>query len=288
MKRNCFLLLFIVVGGAAFSVVADEVRIEDLSATPPKFSSHEVEFYFSAYMRSILTDLRLEEVRRMRGPDLVILYTLEYTNHGVDAVIPEHFFQGDIVSQGVVISHRPSGFHFSVENFTSIAGGSFSDLGDRAVLSLGLRRGFGRFYGAVQHRWVHTNYRMREDFFYADWHRTSLQCGARFGPFSPYVFASSDIEAHMPADEMAIYGGVGSDVIFSISPLRTTINLGASVAGSLFWYNQSPRSLYRSLYRLYAGLTVSVGRMSLGSRVDWFKDVFNSDDLLMYSFRLVF
>ena len=225
-----------------------------------------------------------EESQRRERPGYVFSCALGYADHGVDEILPEHFFRGHVTSQGVSFSHRV-GFRVSLENFTSVDGGGFSDLVDRTVLDVKVWREFGSLYGAVQHRWVHTNYKMDEDFFFADRHRTAVRFGFLLGPLQPYAFISSDIPAYVPVNEMAVYGGGGVDLRCNIRQLNTELYLGASAAGSLFLHNQKDGA---ALYRVRTGFATSLGGLVINPEAAYLRGVFNSDNLLTTTFKIAF
>ena len=210
-------------------------------------------------------------------------YMLGYSNHGVDTVVLEQFFHGHIVSQEISISHS-AGFRFAITNLTSVAGGAFSDLGDRTNLSIGLQKGFGSFYSVLQHQWVHTNYRMNESFFYADRHRTSFQSGVSLGAIQPYAFILSDIPAYTPVDEMMVYGGGGILLTLPIDSLNTEITIGGSLTSSLFWYYRSPRRLCR----LRAGFVTRIGNISVNPEISYLTDIFTGNEIWVTSFKIAF
>ena len=210
-------------------------------------------------------------------------YELGYSNHGIDTMVLEQFFQGHIVSQGISISHS-SGFLFSLENLVSAEGGAFSDLGDRTNLSVGFRGGLGSFYGMLQHQWVHTNHLMEQNFFYADRHRTSLQIGFSLGPLEPYAFVLSDVPAYTPVDEMMVYGGGGLAMTLPIDPLNTEITVGASFTGSLFWYYRKRQALYR----VHAGFATQIGGISLRPEVTYLADTFTGKSVINHSVKIIF
>ena len=112
-----------------------------------------------------------------------------YHSQGVDAMLLEYFSPMHIAYQEVSISHS-SWFHLAVTNFTSIGddGSLDTDLGDRTNLTVRLRKKFGSLCWTLQHRWVHTNHKMDEFFYFADRHRTSIQSGFGLGPLHPYLF----------------------------------------------------------------------------------------------------
>ena len=254
----------------------EEIPLED---TPSGPTSECPESDLIRQIQDIAEDSRSREI----GSTFDASYSLGYSSHGFDTTLLEYFFQGSVYSQEVSVSHL-SGLSFSVTNLISAAGGVFSDFGDRTNLSIGLQRGFGSFYGALHHTWVHTNYRMDEWFFYADRHRTSIRSGTSLGLFHPYVFAVSDVPAYTPIDEMLIYGGVGAVLTVPIDPLRTEISVGASCAGSLFWYHHA--SLMR--YRIHAGFVTSIGGISVHPEIGYLADVFTGGTMITTSFKSTF
>lgn len=254
----------------------EEVLLGDTSDEDP--SSEEDAL--AEQIQDIAEDARKRE-SGSSGLDVSLM--LGYRDSGVDDLLLEYFFQGPITSQGISFSHPSSGIHFAVTNFTSVEGGIFSDVGDRTNFSIGLRRTFGSFYGIAHHQWVHTNYRMEENFYYGDRHRTSFQVGLS-GWFHPYVFISSDIPAYMPMDEMMVYGGGGVALTVPISFMNTEIEIGASCAGSLFWY-------YREqvlLYRLYAGFETAIGGLAVRPEISFLTDVLAGGEMLTTAVGITF
>ncbi len=260
--------------------LSDVEDTEELSADPlPEFSlSSEAEKRLSERIREIS-----EEAQRRERSSYALSYLAGYTDQGVDEVLPEHFFQGHIVSQGIAFSHR-AGFRLAIENLTSIAGGGFSDMGDRTLLSAEVWKKSGFLYGSVQHRWVHANYRVSEDFFFGDRHRTAVRVGLMIGPLQPHAFVASDLPAYMSVNEMAVYGGGGVDIRFDIDQLNTGFYFGASIAESLYLYNQDGKALYR----VRAGFATSIGGLVVNPEVLFLRGVYTSESLLTSSFRIAF
>ena len=238
-----------------------------------------VEDGLSERIEEIAQDAMSEEL----GYGFDVSYTFGYIGQGVDDVLPEHFFRGHIVSQEVSISHS-IGFRLAVKNLTSIDGGLFSDLGDRTVLGVDVRRHFGSLYGTIKHQWVHTNYQMDKFFFYADRHRTTLQAGGSFGGLHPFLFVTSDLPAYTPVHEAFVFGGMGVDLDIPIDRLNTKIDFGASVAGSLFWYYQKPRTLLRT----HIGFVTDFGSVSFGPRFNYIYDPFGHVSINWVNLDLIF
>ena len=211
--------------------------------------------------------------------------TLGYADHGVDAILPEHFFRGHIFSQKVSVSHA-NGFFYGVENFISPADGFLSDKGDRTTLFAGLRKSSESFHFLLQHRWVHNWERYLEDFYHADRHRTSVQLGYTVGPLHLYALASSDMAAYRPVNEFAVYGGVGGDLRFTAEQLNTTeMYVGASIIESLYLYNQPGRALYR----VRAGLSTSIDDLfTVNPEILFLRGVYTPDSLLTMNVRISF
>ncbi len=258
-------------------VASEEDPLEVIPEEVPLESVDESELV--QQIQEIAQDSRSREL----GLGFNASYMLGYSNHGVDTVVLEQFFHGHIVSQEISVSHS-TGFRFAITNLTSVAGGAFSDLGDRTNLSIGLQRGFGSFYGVIQHQWVHTNHRMDEFFFYADRHRTSLQSGVSLGLLQPYAFILSDVPAYTPVDEMMVYGGGGILLTLPIDSLNTEITIGGSLTSSLFWYYRSPRRLYR----LHAGFVTRIGNISVNPEISYLTDIFTGNNILVTSFEIAF
>ena len=230
-----------------------------------------------------------EESQRQEIFDDAFFVSLGYTNHGVDETIPEQFFRGHIVSLRATVFHR-TGFRFAVENFTSVAGGLFSDLGDRTVLKAQFLRRFGSLYGIVQHRWVHTNYEMDQDFFFADRHRTLVQFGYSHEPLyepriRPYVFISSDLPAYTTINEMAVYGGGGLVVKTPRNQQNTELYFGFSAVRSLYTRNQSERALLR--FRVGFVSPFGVDSLAINPEVFFLKG-FDLNHLWVASFKIIF
>lgn len=251
---------------------------EELSADPlPEFSlSLEAERRISAKIRNIS-----EEAQKRERPSYTFSCLFGYTDQGIDDVLPEHFFRGHIISEGVAFSHR-AGFRIAIENFTSLDGGKFVDLGDRTLLNVKVWKKSGPLYGAVQHRWVHTHHRATQDFFYADRHRTDVRVGLVIGPLQPYAFVASDLPAYTSIDDMAVYGGGGFDLRFDIDQLNTGLYFGASIAEALYLYNQDGRALYR----VRAGFATSLGGLVVNPEALFLRGVYSPDSLLTISFKI--
>ena len=226
-----------------------------------------------------------EEAQKRERPTYTFSCVLGYTNHGIDEILPEHFFRGRIISLGLSFSHR-SGFGLGVEQFAAPDGESwFGSLEDRMVLSAGLQKEFGSLYGSVRHRWVHIHHKARTDFFYGDRHRTSVQGGISLGPLKLYALASSDLPAYVSVDEMTVYGGAGADLRGRVAPLDAEFYLDASAVGSLFLYNRQDE---RALYRVRVGFTAGNHDVIFNPEMLFLKGVFNTDNLLVTSFRFIF
>ena len=226
-----------------------------------------------------------EESGKLERPDYIFSVFAGYTNHGIDEVLPEHFFRGSIISLGLSFSHR-SGFGFGVEQFAAPDGGGwFGSLEDRMVLNASLQKEFGSLYGSVRHRWVHIHHKARTDFFYGDRHRTSVRGGVSLGPLKLYALASSDLPAYVPVKELTVYGGGGVDLRGRVAPLDAEFYLDASAVGSLFLYNRQDG---RALYRVRAGFTAGNHNIIFNPEIRFLKGVFNTDNLLVTSFKVIF
>ncbi|MCY4577346.1 MAG: hypothetical protein OXB96_02915 [Candidatus Kaiserbacteria bacterium] len=257
----------------------EEESQEGTTSDPVDDDPSSAEQQLSERIQQIADEVRADEV----GSGLTFSSTIGYADQGVDAVLPEHFFRGHIVSQGISAFH-PAGFRLAVENLTSVSGGAFSDLGDRTILSVEVWRTFGSFYASLQHRWVHTNCGMESDFFYADRHRTKLQSGFSLGPLQLYAHVSSDVPAYTPVHEMVVYGGGGVDLNIPLSPLNTELCFGASIAGTAFWYHQSPRALCR----FRAGIITDFGGFSVNPEATLIVDPISEEHLPTFSFNIAF
>ena len=230
---------------------------------------------------------------RSDEPDLVdeidlesetLSLTLGYADQGVDDMLPEHFFRGNIFSQKVSVSHD-NGVFYGFENFISPADGFLSDTGDRTILFAGLRKSSESFHFLLQHRWVHSWERYLEDFYHADRHRTSVQLGYTVGPLHLYALASSDVAAYRPVNEFAVYGGGGVDLRFTANQLNTEMYVGASIIESLYLYNQSGRALYR----VRAGFSTSVADLFvINPEVLFLRGVYTPDSLVTTTIRISF
>ena len=166
-----------------------------------------------------------------------------YMEHGVDEELPEHFFHGDVVSEKVYISY--SGIFAAVEHLTSIDGGGFSDSGDRTTVSFGLRRRFGMVSSSLMHRWIHVH-QEGWNHYQRSRHRTSIRSGVNIGPVQPYLMLASDLPAYTPANEGAVYGGVGVNVYLPLKPIRTLFSVKGSLMSTLIHDNQRSKTLYRA------------------------------------------
>lgn len=248
---------------------------EVLLDSPPEGSEEDV-------LLETIQDIA--ETSRSEERGLIASYTFGYSNLGLDAMLLEYFFAGPITSQEFAISHRRSGFYAKITNSVSVAGGMFSDLGDRTNLSAGLQGGSTSFHWSIQHQWVHTNHRMDEWFYYADRHRTSVHLGVSLGLLKPHAFILSDLPAYTPVDEMMLYGGGGVQLTIPISVLNTDIDLGASVTRSLFWYYRTPETRYR----LHAGLTTRIGGISFRPEISYLTDVSTGGSMVATSFGVTF
>ena len=228
-----------------------------------------------------------ESQRRERSGES-FLFSFGYVGHGIDEMLPEQFFRGSMISLGYSFLHH-SGFRLGVKQFSAPDGGGwFDSLEDRMVLDASFQKEFGPLYGSVRHRWVHIHHRAREDFFYADRHRTSLQGGISLGPLNLYAFTSSDIPAHVPVTEMTVYGGGGFDLRGRFSSRNAEFYLGASAVSSLFLYNHQDE---RALYRVCAGFTVGdhdYHKVIFNPEIRFFKGVYSTDNLWVASFKLIF
>ena len=263
------------------TLLPEEVHLEEPSEedTPEDSTPKDDDGDLVQTITDIAEESRFEE----RGLGFNASCAVAYHSDGMDTMLLEHFFRGHTVSQDLSVSHY-SGFRLALTNITSVEGGAFSDLGDRTNLSVGLHRSFGSFCGSLVHQWVHTNHLMEQNFFYADRHRTSLEIGFSQGVLRLNTFVLSDVPAYTPVDEMLLYGGGGASLLLPVNALRTDIEIGASVAGSLFWYHRSSRMLYR----VYAGFTTRIGGITLHPEISHIADALTGEGMITSSFNITF
>ena len=87
--------------------------------------------------------------------------SISYYNQGVDDLLPHLFFDGEVLSQRVVVGY--TGFHPSPSVFLGLnylqspSGGSFSDPGDRVVFFVAVDQQVGPASFHLRHSYKHVN-----------------------------------------------------------------------------------------------------------------------------------
>ena len=160
---------------------------------------------------------------------LTVSQSLGYTGQGVDDVVPDHFYRGNIVIQEFGISHQASGISVGLKNLTSPEGGGFSDLGDRTILTLSYRRALSKTVtGSIRHSYVHVN-QPDEEWFHSDRHISSVRLDIQAdNSVIPYVLVASNMPAYTPVDTSALYGGIGVVILVPLALSQSALRLDAS------------------------------------------------------------
>ena len=176
--------------------------------------------------------------------------------------LPVQFFDGLVASQKVGVGYtrfHPS-FRFGLELFQSPSGGSFSDLGDYFVVSLGVERDLYPFKFSVKHSYKHTMM-MHRWWYHGDSHVTSVRGDVAVDLLRPYVFSALDIPSYTPVDETYLFAGAGIGLSVPIETLNSRINFDVQIVDSVISYGRdsitSLRFQVATEVDLIGGLTVS-------------------------------